>query len=117
MLPTVPGSQAVIRLSGVSADEAEAIVNYIIMYYTYFLLSTKSQKLYIGYTNDLKRRVKEHNDGIGGKFTKANRPLKLIFYEAHCNKKDAKAMETFYKSGYGREVLKDKLKNYLNSAR
>jgi len=61
--------------------------------------------------------VTEHNNGNGGKFTKENRPLTLIFYEAHCNKQDAKAMETFYKSGYGKEVLKDKLKNYLNSAR
>lgn len=87
------------------------------MYYVYCLISLKSGKLYIGYTNDLKRRVAEHDAGNGGKFTKENKPLELIFYEAHCNKKDAKAMENFYKSGYGKEVLKEKLKNHLNSAR
>lgn len=84
------------------------------MYYAYCLESQKNCKLYIGFTNDLKRRFEEHNNGIGGDFTAKNGPWKLIFYEAHANEKDAREMELFYKSGYGREVLKKKLKNYLN---
>ena len=85
------------------------------MFYIYCLQSTKTKKLYIGYTNDLKRRFTEHNSKQGGDYTSKNGPWKLIFYEAHLNKLDAMNMEKFYKTGYGREVLKQKLKNYLNS--
>ena len=73
----------------------------------------KNERLYVGSTNDIKRRLKEHNDGVGGKYTKNNRPFKLVFYEAFLNKKDAMKDELFFKTGYGREVLKTKLKNYL----
>ena len=71
--------------------------------------------MYVGSTNDIKRRLKEHNDGVGGKYTKDNRPFKLVFYEAFLNKKDAMKDELFFKTGYGREVLKNKLKNYLQN--
>lgn len=84
------------------------------MFYVYCLDSLKNRKKYIGFTNDLKKRFKEHNNGTGCEFTKKNGPWKLIFYEAHLNEIDARKMELFYKSGYGREVLKDKIKNYLN---
>ncbi len=82
------------------------------MWYTY-ILQSRNNSLYVGVTNDLKRRFQEHNDGIGGKYTQDNRPHKLIFYEAHTSKKDACAAEKFFKSGHGREVLKDKLKYYF----
>ena len=83
------------------------------MYYTYILQSFKNNRRYIGSTKDLKQRIKEHNAGIGGLYTKNNRPFKLIYYEAYIEKKDAESAEKFYKTGYGREVLNDKLKNYL----
>ncbi len=85
------------------------------MFYVYCLESKKYRKTYIGYTDDLKRRFQEHNKGIGGAFTKKNGPWKLIFYEAHSNEQDARLMEQFYKSGYGREILKDKLKHYFKT--
>lgn len=59
--------------------------------------------------------MEEHNNKQGGNFTAKNGPWKLIFYEAHTNEADARKMELFYKSGYGREVLKDKLKNHLSN--
>lgn len=83
------------------------------MYYTYVLQSLKNAKYYVGYTDDLKRRFQEHNGLQGGSYTKNNAPFKLIFYEAYLNKKDAIEVEIFFKSGYGREVLKEKIKNYL----
>lgn len=88
-----------------------------IMYYIYCLISKRLKKLYVGFTEDLKKRLNEHNSGKGGDFTSKNGPWKLIFYEAHINKRDAQAMERFYKTGYGREVLKGKLKNYLSDIR
>jgi len=85
------------------------------MWYVYVIKSLKNERLYVGSTNDIKRRLKEHNDGVGGKYTKDNRPFKLVFYEAFLNKKDAMKDELFFKTGYGREVLKNKLKNYLQN--
>jgi len=72
------------------------------MWYTYVLFSLKSKRKYIGMTDDLRQRLSEHNAGIGGRFTKNNRPYKLIFYEAFFANKDAAKQEEFYKTGYGR---------------
>jgi len=85
------------------------------MWYIYVLQSIKNGRLYTGMTNNLKRRFSEHNSGIGGKYTQDNKPYELIFYEAYLNKKDATKAEKFFKTGYGREVLRDKLKCYFES--
>ena len=85
------------------------------MYYTYVLKSIKNGRLYTGSTGDLKQRVEEHNMGIGGKFTRNNRPHKLIFYEAFLAREDAVRQEKFYKTGYGKKVLKEKIKYSLDS--
>jgi putative endonuclease len=79
------------------------------MFYAYVLKSEKNGKLYYGSTNDLKRRLSEHNSGIGGKYTSDNKPFKLIYYEAYIIYELARKAERFYKTGYGREVLKGKL--------
>jgi len=85
------------------------------MFYVYILKSKKNQRLYTGITNDLRRRFREHNEKRGSIYTSKNAPFDLIFYEAYLNKKDATKAELFFKSGYGREVLKDKLENYFKS--
>ena len=79
------------------------------MFYTYVLKSNKNDRLYVGSTNDLKRRFREHNSGIGGKYTKNNRPFEIVFYEAYNSYALAKQSERFYKTGYGKEILKSKL--------
>ena len=58
------------------------------MYYVYILKSIKFRRLYIGYTNDLRKRFKEHNDGKT-KSTKPYLPWKIIYYEAYEFKADA----------------------------
>ena len=83
----------------------------LFMWYTYLLYSLKSKRKYVGFTNDLRRRIKEHNEGNGDIYTKNNRPFVLIYYEAFLSKKDAQKQEEFYKTGYGREVLDAKI-NY-----
>ena len=85
------------------------------MWYVYILESLKNRYRYIGITQDLKRRINEHNLGIGGSYTRKLRPFKLIFYESFIDKRDAMKAEKFFKSGYGREVLKEKIKFYLQS--
>ena len=80
------------------------------MWYTYVLQSKKNKRLYTGSTSDLRKRVKEHNGKMGGKYTRKNAPYKILFYEAYLDKKDALKSEKFFKTGYGREVLKDKIR-------
>jgi len=87
------------------------------MYYTYILFSLKSGILYCGSSADLKQRVEDHNAGKGGTYTRKHRPYKLVFYEAFLAEKDALNQEQFYKSGYGREVLKEKIKNSLEKVK
>ncbi|MDO8486623.1 MAG: GIY-YIG nuclease family protein [Candidatus Staskawiczbacteria bacterium] len=81
------------------------------MYY-FYVLKLKNGKLYKGFTNDLKRRIADHKSGQSS-FTSRNGKFDLIFYEAYINKKDAQEAERYFKTGHGREVLKDKLKNTL----
>ena len=83
-------------------------------YYTYLLKSVKNDKLYIGYTIDLKRRLKEHNEGKNLS-TKPFKPYILIFYEAFLKKSDAENRESYLKSGYGLRTIKGMLKNYFKS--
>jgi putative endonuclease len=82
------------------------------MHYVYVLKSLKDNKLYIGKSSDLKDRIRRHEAGLVPA-TKHRLPVKLIFYEAFDNKTDAGRDELFYKSGHGREAIKDKLKNSL----
>jgi len=82
------------------------------MFYTYVLESLKNAELYIGYTNDLHKRLKEHNRGSSGS-TKRYMPWKLIYYEACINMNDAKRREKYFKTNQGRRLFKRRLKDYF----
>jgi putative endonuclease len=62
------------------------------MYYVYILKSKKDHNFYIGSTNDLKRRLYEHNSGLVFS-TKSRRPLELVYYEAYRAEGDARKRE------------------------
>ncbi len=81
-------------------------------YYVYILQSQKDNSFYIGYTTDLIKRFKQHNNGES-QASKPFRPYKLLFYEAFLNRIDAKNREIYLKSGYGRKTIKGLLKKYL----
>jgi len=78
------------------------------MYYTYILKSKKDGKLYVGFCEDLERRLKEHNIGLV-EATKKRKPLELIYYEACKNKYDAIRREKSFKTGFGRAYLKRRI--------
>jgi putative endonuclease len=78
------------------------------MYYTYVLRSEMDGKLYVGWSKDLKNRLREHNDGRVFA-TKARRPFVLVYYEACLNEESAVAREKQLKTGYGRRYLKSRL--------
>jgi putative endonuclease len=81
-------------------------------HYVYILRSLKDGLFYIGYSEDLKTRVKDHNQGKNVS-TKNRRPLELIFYEAFPNKFDALRREAYYKTTKGKTTLKQMLKEFL----
>lgn len=62
------------------------------MFYVYILKSKKDNSLYIGYTNDLKRRFAEHNN-LENQSTKNKTPFELVYYEAYKTQSDAKYRE------------------------
>jgi len=73
-------------------------------YFVYVLQSKVDKKLYIGFTQNITKRLKEHNEGKTESLT-IRKPLKLIFYEAVPTLEEAVKRERFYKSGRGHEVL------------
>ena len=82
------------------------------MFFYVYLLILSDKSWYIGFSEDLYQRVRDHRAGRV-KSTTNKRPLKLVYYEAYLNKKDALGRERFLKSGSGRKYLKKQLRNYL----
>ncbi|MDP3792194.1 MAG: GIY-YIG nuclease family protein [bacterium] len=82
------------------------------MYYVYILFSKKDGNLYIGYTNDLRRRLREHKSGQSIA-TRNRLPLLLVHYESYLKWSDAKRRETYLKGGNGRAQLKIQLQDIL----
>ena len=80
-------------------------------FYVYMLKSTGIKKItYIGYTNNLKKRITLHNSGKGAKFTRG-RKWKLIYKEKYKSKKEAISREYYIKKNRKlRNILKNKYK-------
>ena len=77
------------------------------------LYSVSGAKSYVGFTNDLKRRLFEHNVSEKTGFTLRYRPWLLIHEEAFDDKATAIKREKFLKSGVGREEVKGIIEGYL----
>lgn len=82
-------------------------------WYTYVLRSKKDLKWYTGISNDLRKRLREHNIGTSYS-TKRRRPFELIYYEMCRNLNDARSRELFLKSGMGKRYLKNRLRRFLS---
>ena len=67
---------------------ASTPIEFWIMFFVYILKSFKDKNLYIGFTNDLKRRIEEHNSGRVLS-TNPRKPFRLIYYESYLSKDDA----------------------------
>ena len=88
----------------------------IMFYYVYVLESLKDGDRYIGFTNNLKRRLIEHNKGLSFS-TEFRRPFKLIYFEGCVNINDAKRREGYLKTTQGRRFLGLRLKEYKHKAK
>ena len=67
------------------------------MYLVYILLSERTGRYYVGHTNDLDRRIAEHNR-IKGKYTDTGIPWKVAYTEVFNSKTEAYARERYIKS-------------------
>ena len=83
------------------------------MYYLYILKSVKDGLLYIGSTNDLRRRLSEHNTGKV-RSTKSRTPFELRYYEAFFSNKNAREREfALKKDGNALAQLKRRISESL----
>ena len=75
------------------------------MNYTY-ILKCVDGTLYCGWTNDLEKRLKAHNEGKGAKYTRARLPVTLVYYETFETSVEAQKREYQIKQMSRREKLK-----------
>ena len=79
------------------------------MYYVYAIVSKTRNYIYVGLTNDLERRLNEHNKGLN-KTTKPYKPFELLYKEVVETRMEARNRELYLKSGIGKEFLKSLIK-------
>ena len=73
-----------------------------------YILECNDGTLYTGWTNDIDKRLKAHNDGKGAKYTKGRRPLKLVYLEELETKSEALKRENEIK-----KMTKDKKRQLI----
>lgn len=73
-------------------------------YYTYVLL-TEGDKLYCGYTDDVEKRFEAHKSGKGAKYTRANKPIKIVYTVCFDTKSEAMKEEHRFKEMTKKEKL------------
>ena len=79
-------------------------------YFVYIIKSQKDGKVYTGYTTDLQRRIREHNEGESG-YTAGRGPWELIWYSAFPDKLMAEKFERYLKGGSGYAFARKRLIN------
>ena len=67
--------------------EKKAILNYT------YIVKCSDGTLYTGWTNNLQKRIEDHNTGKGAKYTKSRRPVALVYYETFATKEEAMKRE------------------------
>ena len=88
----------------------------LVMFCVYVLESKKNEELYTGFTQNLSKRLVEHNNGKN-KSTKPHIPWKCIYCEYCTNKEDARRREGYLKTTQGQRLLKRRLKEYFYTKR
>ncbi len=75
--------------------------------YFFYVLLCRDHSFYGGFTTDLNRRVNEHNKGVGAKYTRNRRPVRLLYHEEYTDKAAALKAEYAFKhqSRHKKEVF------------
>jgi putative endonuclease len=74
-------------------------------YFVYAIKSEIDGRIYVGFSGDVNKRLIEHNSGKT-KSIKGFRPWEIIFTHNYENRIEARQLEKYYKSGIGKEKLK-----------
>ncbi|MEI2760173.1 MAG: GIY-YIG nuclease family protein [Bacteroidia bacterium] len=82
---------------------------FLFMFTVYVIHSQSHNVFYKGMTEDLERRLFQHNNGLLGTYTKNKAPWKLVYSETFLSKSDALKREKYFKTGAGRDFLKSKI--------
>lgn len=80
-------------MSNVNTNEAEVQNSIPKDKFYVYMVRCKNNSLYTGWTTDLERRVKEHNNGTGSKYVRANGPVELVYFEKMNDKVEATKRE------------------------
>ena len=64
----------------------------------FYIVRCRDDSLYSGITNNIEHRLKEHNRGVGAKYTLSRKPVRLVYCEKHDNVSDARKRESQIKS-------------------
>ncbi len=82
------------------------------MYYAYVLISDIDGRFYTGFSEDVYKRLEQHNAGLVSS-TNKRRPLSLVYFEASLNISNAVHREKYLKSTYGKRYIRTRIKNFL----
>jgi len=74
-------------------------------YYVYAIKSCKKNYIYIGLTNNPRRRIAQHNEGRE-RTTRSYAPFRILLIERFNSRQEARRREKYLKSGIGREYLR-----------
>ena len=89
--------------------------------FTYILQSLKNRKYYIGSTNNLARRIAEHNNGRGGLYTKINGPWELVRYrkfkEIDLARKEEKKLKSYKGGNAFKKIITGEMAEWSKAAR
>ena len=80
--------------------------------HTFYVLECKDGSYYAGYTNDLVKRIKVHNEGKGAKYTRAKRPVSCIYSELYETKQEAMQAEYAFK-----QLTRKQKINYMGASK
>lgn len=85
------------------------------MQFYVYILQCSDGTFYTGYTNDIEKRLSDHNKGIGSRYTKSRRPCSLVYIEEYTSKSEAMSREWHIKHTMSRkekeELIDKKIRN------
>jgi putative endonuclease len=74
----------------------------------FYVLRCRDNSLYAGYTNNLEKRIKLHNEGKGAKYTRGRGPVELVYHEEFATKTEAMQAEYRFK-----QLQKEEKEKYI----
>lgn len=81
-----------------------------------YIVECRDHTLYTGWTNDIEKRLRAHNSGTGGKYTRSRFPVRLVYLESFETKEEAMSRE-FRIKALSREEKEELIQGQRNELR